>query len=119
MNVQLGKVMPIGLLVGMVGYCCWPYLAGPERGAAAEARKLPLLTAAMLRPLPGAAAQGDPFRMTAAAAAAVPTGTRAAAPAPAGKGADPAADTAALLGRLALRATYVHGPRRVALINGL
>ena len=116
MKPWLGKVTPIALLLGMVGYCCWPYLAGLGIGTAAEGRgKLPEVTAAMLRPALGAPAARDPFALPQAARAAVTAKPLAG---PAVKAADTGADTAKLLGRLALHATYIHGQRRVAVING-
>jgi hypothetical protein len=73
----------------------------------------------MLHPAPGAVAERDPFRLPPPARAAMAAHKPAGPAAQVAKAVDPAADTAKLLSGLALHATYIHGQRRVALINGL
>lgn len=118
MSVQLGKVTPIGLLVGVVAYCCWPYLAAPAAGAADGAGKLPEVTAAMLTPVPAPAAKRDPFRPADGAGMAVTARQPAPTMTPVAKRADPVPDKAPPRSRLRLNATYLHGGRRLALIDG-
>jgi len=119
MSAQLGKVTPIALLIGVVGYCCWPYLAAQEAGPAAEgAGKLPEVTAGMLHPVPAAAAGRDPFRSAERVRAPATAKRPASSAAQAAKTPAPEADTPQLLGGLRLYATYIRGERRLALIDG-
>ena len=111
MSGRIGKLVPTAIVAAVLGYLCWPYFIDPEAAAGQKKEsKLPVLTAALLSPPPEPAPERDPFRQAKRWSAAVTKKeTKEEKKRPA------AAPT--LSGQI-LNATYIHGDRRLALING-
>lgn len=139
---------PTAVVIGVVGYCCWPYLGGSTVAPVEAASKLPEISAALLSPTIEPAPDRDPFGATRQAQMDVPEGDTAAnatvgphgtaartgpsstlgsvpgatpgasGTAPAGQGSGPTKDKTIALSGLALNATCIQGDRRIAVING-
>jgi len=128
MTATTSKTLSMGVVGVMVGYCCWPYIFGPDHGPAVQqAESPPAIAASVLMPALEPAPDRDPFRAVpppkVVARESIPpvhddadaesdsdTGTEA------GRESEP--DRLESLGPLALNATFVRGDQRVALING-
>jgi hypothetical protein len=123
MKTRLTKAAPIAVVAGVVAFCCWPYLASPDTGPAGPgSREAQEIAPALLSPKFGPPTERDPFRLPTDVQNQAPA-SRDVAIATVQKG-DPvapmarAADASDPLQGLSLSATYVHGKRRLAMING-
>ncbi len=71
MTVDVARVVPTGLVVTVIGYCVWPYLAGSTPASdAPPAAKPPEISVAMLAPAIPPLPKRDPFHAADAADAA-------------------------------------------------
>lgn len=119
MNADVARYVPMGLVIAVIGYCLWPYLAGPSQAFNAEpAAKPPEITKAMLAGADVPPPARDPFHPADAIGA-----TRATASAVASQGVG--ARTAVTKNRsadpfqgLVLEATCISAGLRLATING-
>lgn len=128
MTAHTSKILSMGLVGAMVGYCCWPYVFGLGQGAATPATDTPAaIAASALLPSIDPAPDRDPFRVATPAQAVTEPSTDAAHDeasaefefdAGTERGDELESDANRSLGRLALSATFVRGDQRVALING-
>lgn len=121
MAMTVGHMVPTVLVLAMGAYCCWPYLGGRTAGVGVEAAgKLPELTAALLSPSIDPTPDRDPFRAAPAiepdaiANAAAPSEDSEASEA---STSEPETTSPANVSVLTLNATFLHGSRRVAMIN--
>jgi hypothetical protein len=137
MTIDVARVMPTGLVVTVIGYCVWPYLFGSAQPSGPPpAAKPPEISVAMLAPVVLPLPKRDPFHETAATAArpkrttpaplagvnakgrsAPPRGTSAVGSG-SGRGTKPPPKVADPLHGLALEATCLSGPERLAIISG-
>jgi hypothetical protein len=124
MSTQAEKMIPIGLVLGLIGYCCWPYAGSPSGEPEVKSGpKIARIPSDMLAPAIDAPSARDPFRIAAQpppSDAAPKSGSNGPAP---GGNTPPAApppppqDADRPLTTLVLNATFLQGNRRVALIN--
>ena len=136
MSGRIGKTALILIVIGVMGYLCWPYVSDPlPEALALSPGKMPEIAPALLAPPVAPAPDRDPFQQPPVAKPAEeppppvvaevpkPAPPPSAAPAPA---LNPPivvkpelpVDPKDLLSGLALNATYVRGDRRLAVING-
>lgn len=120
MNVILKKMAPTLVVLAVAGYCCW---SDEETGSPAKGKEnggnKPALTAALLTPQAAPPPGRDPF-YTALSETADDKAKKPAPPLPRPKRELPTSvhdDLLKLTSGLVLRATFIHGDRRVALIN--
>lgn len=118
MAVAIKKMVPTLTMVGLVGYCCWPYLGRPTPEAARDNPKPPEVARTLLAPTLAPVPQRDPFGMTAPTPAKESPSTKPPPSANPPAAAIARADLTSLLSGLTLNATLIRGSRRVALING-
>jgi hypothetical protein len=63
MSFPIAKFAPTAIVLGVVGYCVWPYVAGSDASANADSQaKMPEIAAALLSPKIETSPQRDPFR---------------------------------------------------------
>lgn len=117
----VGRLAPTAIVAAFVAWCVWPYLSGAgSRGLGQEAGEVPRIASSLLKPTMEPAGDRDPFR-SADADQPDPSETATteeeesaaveAAPVPEVQPGD-------VLEQLTLDATFIHGGRRLALING-
>ena len=123
MSPAVGRLAPTAVVTAFVAWCVWPYLSGSEsEGLVPEPGAVPKISASLLDPTLEAAGGRDPFRPARAdqpdtvAAEAVPADF--APPTSEKEDAAPKLQPAEVLEKLTLDATFIHGGRRLALING-
>ena len=114
MDVRVSKMVPTLIVTAAVSYCCWPHWVGTATGAVKGRAAMPEIAATVLKPPP----PPDPPRNLFA-----PDGIASVSETPKLKPAAKAVapvheDPAKLLNGLSLKAIWVRGGRRLALING-
>jgi hypothetical protein len=128
MSARVKKMMPIWIVMGVLGYLCWPYMDGPvaKQDMTNPAKTIEAL-AALLSPPTAPAPDRDPFNsQTPTASARLATGPDTKKTASTAQGATQAAAprratetvVASTLGDLSLQGTHIWGKRRLAVING-
>ena len=119
MNPLIEKLAPTGVVVALVGLCCWPHLTDSEvRLDMQQENDLPQVTQSLLSPDILPAPDRDPFRDMRINSTGGMQEQLATTAGPGTGGGSSEIDIAAELSKLVLNATYVRGDRRVALING-
>lgn len=123
MSPLIGKLAPAAAVAALVAWCCWPYLdESASGGLGGESSDVPQIADSRLSPDIKPGSQRDPFQKLGsnetnpAEAESSPKSPAS----PASVEEQPPSDEqiADVLGRLAVEATFIHGPRRLALIDG-
>jgi hypothetical protein len=124
MSPWINKVAPTALVAALVAWCCWPHWSGARSDDLGQPpESLPKIAHALLSPHIEAASDRDPFALSAASEAdstqiaASPTAEFPQAKLVVKK--RPSwEEIAATLSKLSVEATFIHGSRRMALIDG-
>jgi hypothetical protein len=121
MHPLVGRLAPTAVVAALVAWCVWPYLNGEGSGGLVqEPGEVPEIASSLLDPTIEPAGDRNPFRAADAdePEAIEPATTEEEKPDVDAPPPPPEVQPGDVLKRLALDATFIHGGRSMALING-
>jgi hypothetical protein len=117
MSATLSKMAPTAIVFTLVVWCCWPYLEGPRQETEGQQADLPRIGSSLLSPTVEPAPDRNPFQPLHANQPDPPVSEKPVARPPEQPPAPAKQDSTDIFQGLVLRAIYIQGDRRVALIN--